>query len=189
MSRKFSLTRSNLRDAVLVLSCISAYFFPVSLLRIGISLCLLGAGCFLHFLVKGVLIRNTVLCREGIYTFTRHPYYTANYLIDIGFCLLSGNTYLVLAYPFLFFWAYGPTLRKEERYLTSAYGDQYVRYSLATAQVLPDRESMHRWRDFLKGFSISRISNRERARIARFCIGAATILLLHDIREEGLARV
>jgi hypothetical protein len=48
---------------------------------------------------------------------------------------------------------------------------------------------MNRWRDFLKGFSISRISKRERARIARFCIGAATILLLHDIREEGLGEL
>jgi protein-S-isoprenylcysteine O-methyltransferase Ste14 len=97
--QRFSLARSNLRGAVLLLGCGSAYFFPASPLKIGISLLLLGAGCLLHLLVKGVLIRNTVLCKEGIYTFTRHPYYTANYLIDTGFCLLSGNTYLLLAYP------------------------------------------------------------------------------------------
>jgi hypothetical protein len=187
--QRFSLTRSNLRDAVLLLGCASAYFFTASPLKTGISLGLLGAGCFLHLLVKGVLIRNTMLCKEGIYRLTRHPYYTANYLIDTGFCLLSGNTYLVLAYPFLFFWAYGPTLRKEERYLTSVYGDQYRSYSLTTAQVLPDRHSVRRWKDFLKGFSISRISYREGARLARFCAGAAVILLLHDVRAEGFGEL
>jgi len=189
MSRRPSLTRSNLRDSILVLSSISACFCPVSSLRIGISLGLLACGCFLHLLVKGVLIRNTVLCREGIYRFTRHPYYTANYLIDTGFCLLGGNTYLVLAYPFLFFWAYGPTLRKEEGYLTSVYGDQYVHYSHTTAQVLPDPQSVSRWKEFLGGFLISRISYREWARITRFCMAAAVILLLHDVRAEGIGEL
>ena len=65
------------------------------------------------------MIRNRVLCTQGAYAVVRHPYYLANYLIDIGFCLASGNVYLVLAYPFLFFWAYGPTLRSEESLLAS----------------------------------------------------------------------
>ena len=186
MSRGISLGRSNLRDVILILSCISAWFFPVSPLKIGVSLGLLGAGCCLHLLVKGVLIRNTVLCKDGIYKFTRHPYYTSNYLIDISFCLLSGNTYLVLAYPFLFFWAYGPTLKKEEHYLASEHETQFFPYALETAQVLPDAVSMSHWKEFLKGFSTSRISSREIARIMRFCIGAAFVLLIHDVRKEGL---
>ena len=189
MLPKRLLTRSNLRDVTLVLSSVAAYFCPVSILRTGLSLGLLGVGCCLHLLVKGELTRNTVLCREGIYRFTRHPYYTANFLIDIGFCLLSGSIYLVLVYPFLFFWAYGPTLRDEERYLTSLYGDQYACFSHATAQVLPDGQSVVHWKNFLRGFSASRISYRERARIVRFCIGAAVILLLHDIGEEGIGEI
>jgi protein-S-isoprenylcysteine O-methyltransferase Ste14 len=56
----------------------------------------------------------------------RHPYYLANYLIDTAFCLLSGNSYLLLAYPFLFFWSYGPTFRKEETALKGRHGKRTV---------------------------------------------------------------
>jgi hypothetical protein len=73
--------------------------------------------------------------------------------------------------------------------LTSIYGDQYLRYSLTTAQVLPDRQSVNSWKHFLAGFSISRISYREGARIVRFCAGAAAILLLHDVRAEGFGEL
>ena len=90
-----------------------------------IGFCLLAIGCFLHIVAKGVLIRNVVLCNRGIYAVVRHPYYLANYLIDSSLCVLSGNLYLVAAYPFLFFWSYGPTLRKEESFLASKYGDAF----------------------------------------------------------------
>jgi protein-S-isoprenylcysteine O-methyltransferase Ste14 len=62
----------------------------------------LAVGSLLHFVVKGVLIRNSVLCKDGIYSVVRHPYYLANYIIDSSFCLITGNMYLVFMYPFLF---------------------------------------------------------------------------------------
>ena len=177
--------RGNLRDIVVAVSCILALFSPVNGTKTAISLLLLMAGCLLHMLVKGVLIRNTVLCREGIYRLTRHPYYTSNYVIDLSFCLLSGNSYLLLAYPFLFFWAYGPTFRKEESYLASKY-EEYAQYGLETAQVLPDGGALRHWKDFLRGFSIKRITSNELARVMRFWTIACFMLLLHDVRVEGL---
>jgi len=57
------LHRGNLRDIVVGASCLLALFCPVNGTMTAISLLLLVAGCFLHLLVKGVLIRNTVLCR------------------------------------------------------------------------------------------------------------------------------
>jgi protein-S-isoprenylcysteine O-methyltransferase Ste14 len=182
------INRSNLRDIVVVLSCILALFYPANDTKIILSLLLLAAGCFLHLLVKGVLIRNTVLCKGGIYRLTRHPYYTSNYLIDLSFCLLSGNSYLLLAYPFLFFWAYGPTLRKEESYLASRYED-YVQYGLETPQVLPDGHALSHWRGFFRGFSIKRITAYELSRVMRFWTIACFMVLLHDVRTEGLAEL
>jgi hypothetical protein len=41
MGRSLALRRSNLRDVVLVLCCISVYFFSLSPVRIAISLVLL----------------------------------------------------------------------------------------------------------------------------------------------------
>ena len=180
--------RGNLRDIVAVVSCILALFYPVNVTKTVISLLLLAAGCFLHLLVKGVLIRNTVLCKEGIYRLSRHPYYTSNYVIDLSFCLLSGNSYLLLAYPFLFFWAYGPTFTKEESYLSSKF-EEYSQYRLETPQVLPDGRVLGHWRDFLRGFSIKRVTRNELARVIRFWTIACFMLLLHHLRAEGLREI
>ena len=53
----------------------------------------------------------------------RHPYYLSNFAIDYSFCVLSGNPYLLLIYPFLFFWSYQPTMSEEEHFLHSIHGE------------------------------------------------------------------
>jgi hypothetical protein len=139
----------------------------------------------LHFLSKGILVRNAVLCENGIYRFVRHPYYLANYLIDSGFCVLSGNVYLLLVYPFLFFWAYGPTLRKEEALLGSLHEAAFARHSAEVPQVFPDRASLRDWRMVLDGFRRGRITWKETGRIARFFSLGFLILLIHELRADG----
>jgi hypothetical protein len=174
------LTRSGLRDAVILLSVSSAVFCTVTTAEISVAFFLLLLGSFVHFLSKGVLIRNEVLCTEGIYRIIRHPYYLANFLVDFSFCLMSGNHYLVLFYPFLFFWSYGPTLRKEEGTLTEKHGDSSVAYLLSTPPVFPDRRSIQQVRRLFAGFSLTRISGKEVARIVRFYAMALLILAVHQ---------
>ncbi len=175
------LTRSRLRDVVILLSIGSALFYPVTVAEEVISLLLLIAGAFLHYVTKGVLIRNEVLCKEGIYSVVRHPYYMANYLVDSSFCLLSGNPYLLLLYPFLFFWCYGSTIRTEENTLTEAHGGSSMGYMLTTPQVFPDRYSIYRFGHILDGFSSKRISHKEMARIIRFFAMGLLILTIHRV--------
>ena len=189
-SFKYSiLNRSNLRNVIIILSCASTLYYPVTRTAVAISLFLLFAGSLLHFFVKGVLVRNTVLCKDGIYRLTRHPYYTSNYLIDVSLCLLSGNQYLLVAYPFLFFWAYGPTFRKEEAHLMTLYPDEYHRYGLETPQVLPDTSATRHWKRFLDGFLVSRVTPNELVRILRFWTVALLLLLVRDLRKEGLGEL
>src|SRR4030042_5025842 len=116
-SKRWRLYRGNLRNIVILISAISALFYPISGLKIIISLTILTVGCALHFIVKGILVRVKILCKDGVYASVQHPYYLANYLIDSSFCFLSGNSYMILLYPFLFFWAYGPSLTGEENLL------------------------------------------------------------------------
>lgn len=172
------LTRSGLRDAVLLLCAASAFFYPLTVVETGVALLLLVLGSSMHFITKGVLIRNRVLCREGVYGIVRHPYYLANYLIDSSFCVLSGNRYLLLLYPFLFFWSYGPTFRKEEGTLTEMHSEESVAYMLGTPPVFPDRHSVRGAHPFA-GFSWRRISGKEVARIMRFYAMAPLIVVIH----------
>ncbi len=180
------LNRGNLRDTIFVISVASSLVYGIDTTRLCISFLLLTIGSVLHFITKGILIRNVALCKEGTYGIVRHPYYLANYVIDSSFCLLSGNIYLLLMYPFLFFWAYGPTLSEEERTLTSTHGAAYVQYSLEVPQVLPKGQSIKTWKNIVSGFSKKRITAKEMSRLTRFWGMAIFLTLLHDLSEEGL---
>ncbi|MGD0233882.1 MAG: hypothetical protein ABSC55_05015 [Syntrophorhabdales bacterium] len=185
-TEKNLLTRSNVRDIVVLFSFASSVICRSSTTTMVIGFCLLAIGCFLHIVAKGILVRNVVLCNRGIYAVVRHPYYLANYLVDSSLCVLSGNLYLVAAYPFLFFWSYGPTLRKEENFLASKYGDEFLNDSFNTPQVFPDRASLKDWRRLFEGFSIRRITLKECSRITRFCSLGFAIMLIHTVRIGSL---
>lgn len=180
------LNRSNLRDILLLCSAFSSLVFSLTTIEMAFGLGLLGAGCLLHLVVKGQLIRNVVLCRTGLYGMVRHPYYLANYVIDSAICLLSGNIYLVVLYPFFFFWAYGPTFEKEEGYLASQHGHLFHQHAAGTPQIFPHGGSLSNWSTLLEGFSPKRISLKEWARTARFWASALFIVSIHEVRTEGL---
>ena len=181
------LTRSNLRDVVLLCCFASALMYGVNNLSIILGFTLLVSGCFLHMAAKGILIRNVVLTNRGVYGVIRHPYYLANYLIDTSFCILSGNPYLLLVYPFLFFWAYGPTLRSEEKLLNEKHGDTFLNDSFAIPQVFPDRVSLGGLKKLFEGFSLKRITAKECSRVARFSSMGFAITLIHELKPEGLS--
>jgi protein-S-isoprenylcysteine O-methyltransferase Ste14 len=181
-----TLYRGNLRNLVRVLSYLSVFFFRVNTTEIIAAFILLGLGCVVHYITKGELIRNVIMCSNGIYGIVRHPYYMANYLIDVSFCLLSGSPYLLLIYPFLFFWVYGPTLRKEERFLAETHNEPYIEYMLDVPQVFPDSYFAKYLKEIFSGFSKKRISRNEVSRIMRFWATALFILFLHTIKGIDL---
>ena len=183
------LHRGRLRDVVIVLAVVSTFFFSPGLAAQCVAVGLLVVGGGLHLLVKGQLIRNRVLCTQGAYAVVRHPYYLANYLIDTGFCLLAGNVYLVLAYPFLFFWAYGPTLRSEESLLASLHGPEFDAYRAGVPQVFPDATLFASLGTLGRDFSWRRISAREVKRLFRCAFVAALLVLLGRIGPDGWREV
>ncbi|MGA7874083.1 MAG: hypothetical protein WCA08_00340 [Desulfoferrobacter sp.] len=184
--QKARLNRGNLRDMIIIMAFTSVLFSPPAEIPILVGFAALTIGTLLHFLVKGVLVRNSVVCKEGIYSMVRHPYYLANYIIDSAFCIMSGNIYLVLIYPFLFFWAYGPTMQNEENHLRSIHGEQYALFDHSTPQVLPASHSFPDFKGLFFGFSAGRITPQELIRIGRFWGVAFFIALLQELRVDGL---
>ncbi len=179
------LYRGNVRDIIIVLSLISAIFFPITYTRIAVGLCVLVIGTLLHILTKATLIRNRVLCQDGVYRICRHPYYLSNFIVDMSFCLLSGNIYLVFVYPFVFFWAYGPTFNFEENKLFAKHPEEFVPYLLNTPQVFPYLGSFREFSTILNDASMGRVSRKEWVRISRFWIVAMVILLVQSFFAGG----
>lgn len=183
------INRSNLRDIIIIVCLLSSFVCNLDNLRLVLSFFLLAFGCFFHYVTKGVLIRNVVLCKGGTYNVVRHPYYMANYIIDSSFCLLSGNVYLLLIYPFLFYWSYGPTIRQEEGSLAALHGDEFLQYSLNVPQVFPDAYSIRNMKEVIRGFSRQRITRNEISRFMRFWATGLLIVFIHTIKEEYLAEL
>lgn len=188
-AKKNLLTRSNLRDIVLVCSFLSTVFCDVTQGEVAFGFFLLALGCFLHVVTKGILIRNVTLCTGGVYRVVRHPYYLSSYLIDSSFCLLGGNDFLLLLYPFLFFWSYGPTMRKEEALLAERYGDAFMTYRLEVPQVFPHSSSFKQLRTLFEGFSLERITWKECGRVSRFCSLGIFLTLIHDVAGNRLSNL
>jgi len=187
--RRPLINRSNLRDIIIVVCLISAVLYDLDWVRLSVAGALLTFGCFFHYMTKGVLIRNVVLCREGTYGVVRHPYYMANYLIDSSFCLVSGNVYLLLIYPFLFYWSYGPTIRKEEATLARLHDSEYLRYSLDVPQIFPDAYSVRSMKGVGKGFSMQRITRNEISRFMRFWATGFLIIFIHTLKTTDMQRL
>ncbi len=186
--KRFFLNRGNIRDALVATSIVLSLLLPAGIdpVRVSFALFLLLVGISLHLVVKGQLIRNDVLCTEGAYGLVRHPFYLANFLVDLSICMIVGNLYLIALYPFLFFWAYGPTLKVENQRLSRIHGAQYTKYESKVSEIFPNPLSIGVLRTFFQGFSWARVSKNEIIRIIRFCAVASLLLLIQDVRTEGI---
>jgi protein-S-isoprenylcysteine O-methyltransferase Ste14 len=153
-----------------------------SLFRIGAGMGIIGMGCLFHLLIKGQLIRNVVLCNQGFYSIVRHPYYFSNFVIDGGFCILSGSEILLYLFPFIFFWAYGPALNNEEKHLEEIHGQAYRDFRALVPQMLPSTGSSRLIPQMFRSFSGSRISLQEFKRILRMASAACLVAFVNSAR-------
>jgi isoprenylcysteine carboxyl methyltransferase (ICMT) family protein YpbQ len=136
MRRLKSKPRGLLRDVTIVAGLI--LFVPdVRFMTVGTALLLLGLS--LQVWSKGCLVRNSTVTNSGPYRIVRHPFYLANFLIDEGACIISGNLWLIGAYLLTFLCVYLPTIRREEDGLTASHGDDYSVFAKNVPALFPYR--------------------------------------------------
>lgn len=126
-------SRGVLRDIVLIAALI---FLRFSWTWFFVGLGIFLVGCALHFWSKGCLVRNWVVTMSGPYRLVRHPFYLANFIIDVGICVMSGNVYLLAVYLPLFLIAYIPVIQAEESDLIEAH-EEYREFARAVPRLLP----------------------------------------------------
>ncbi len=107
----------------------------VKLLWIGTTLIALGTALRLY--ASGFIIKNEQLATYGPYALVRHPLYTGNILIIIGFSVSSGiwwTAFLALN----FFWFYYPTaIEYEDRKLNRIFSAAWESWSARTPALIP----------------------------------------------------
>jgi protein-S-isoprenylcysteine O-methyltransferase Ste14 len=123
---------------------------------IGILLIALGEAIRL----AGVAAAGTVTRRRsrtvqrlvtyGIFAWMRNPLYVGNFLIWMGFTVISGVLWFIPVAILLFAVEYTLIVRYEEGVLESIFGDEYLRYKSHTSRWFPrppagDEEGEHAW--------------------------------------------
>jgi hypothetical protein len=150
----------------------------------GAPLLLLGTA--LHFWAKGCLRQNKAVATGGPYRFVRHPFYLANAMIDASLAIMSGWWAIRIALAFWWLAVYLPVIRREERYLTAAFGSVYEEYKKRVPCLIP-------WRRPLppgEGFSWRNPNIAVEGEVSRALrLSAYPLLLLActDLRAEGFA--
>lgn len=115
----------------------------ISLNSITIGSAVMLVGGLFHLWAIGCLVRNTKLTTGGPYRFVRHPFYSANFIIDIGICLCGFNPHfingylIIIGYLILYYVIYYSRTKMEERHLIELFGKQYEEYQQKVPRLIP----------------------------------------------------
>ena len=90
------------------------------------------------------------LVTYGIFAWMRNPLYVGNFLIWMGFIVISGVLWFIPVAIILFAIEYSFIVRYEEGVLESIFGAEYLRYKNTTSRWFPrppatDEEGEHHW--------------------------------------------
>ena len=98
-------------------------------------------GILVRLYASGFVMKNKELATDGPYAFVRHPLYTGNILMLVGFCLANGQIWpwFVGAF-FLWFW-YPTAISYEDNKLERIFDDSWRAWSANTPALMPRRVS------------------------------------------------
>ena len=101
----------------------------VGLLVAGLLLILWGLYTFARVHTGIIPMRAaTQIVEHGPYRFSRNPMYTGMATAYLGGALIMNSGWALIMLPFVMLALYNLVIRKEERYLSSAFPDEYASY-------------------------------------------------------------
>jgi protein-S-isoprenylcysteine O-methyltransferase Ste14 len=132
--RYHEAARQALAVVLVLLYTVTAAPIPM-LVVVGLAVALVGALVRLY--ASGFIIKNQELATDGAYRFVRHPLYTGNILLVIGFAL-AGSRWWGIPLALFFFWFYYPTaIEYEDRKLQRIFGAAWDQWSARTPALVP----------------------------------------------------
>lgn len=98
------------------------------------------------------------LVTYGIFSWSRNPLYNGNFLVWIGFCVISGVLWFLPFAVLIFAAEYSLIVRYEEGVLESTFGRQYLDYKNCVPRWLPKKpdepvKGEHDWRGAIRSES------------------------------------
>ena len=101
----------------------------------GLPIILLGEG--IRIWSSGYITKNKALVQDGPYAMTRHPLYLGNFLIGLGFAVMTAQIGLILLYGVAFGIIYFSTIEEEEESLRERFGQEFSEYARQVPPFIP----------------------------------------------------
>lgn len=102
---------------------------------IGLPIVLIGEA--IRTWSSGHIVKDNTLTISGPYGLTRNPLYFGNFILGLGFVIMSGVVFLLFVFLPIFFFIYDATITKEERFLAEHYGDYFKVYKKRVPRFFP----------------------------------------------------
>jgi protein-S-isoprenylcysteine O-methyltransferase Ste14 len=94
-------------------------------------------GMLVRLYASGFIIKNKQLATDGPYSLVRHPLYTGNLLLLVGFTFASGQWWALIVSG-CFWWFYYPTaVEYEDRKLHGGFGAEWEQWSENVPAIIP----------------------------------------------------
>jgi protein-S-isoprenylcysteine O-methyltransferase Ste14 len=108
---------------------VPTFFYP------GVVLAVLGMLVRLY--ASGYIVKNEQLATDGPYSLVRHPLYTGNLLLLVGFTVASALWWTVLVSLWFWWFYYPPAIEYEDRKLRRMFGDRCAQWQQSMPAVIP----------------------------------------------------
>jgi protein-S-isoprenylcysteine O-methyltransferase Ste14 len=132
--RYHEAARQALAVVLVLLYTVTAAPIP-KLVVLGLAIAVVGALVRLY--ASGFIVKNQELATDGAYRFVRHPLYTGNILLVIGFAF-AGSRWWGIPLALFFFWFYYPTaIEYEDRKLQRIFGAAWDQWASRTPALVP----------------------------------------------------
>ena len=96
------------------------------------------AGMLIRLYASGHIMKNKELAQSGPYAVVRHPLYTGNILLVIGFAIANQSLWAIpLAVAFFWFY-YPPAIEYEDRKLLGIFGQAWRDWAAQTPALVPN---------------------------------------------------
>ena len=95
-------------------------------------------GTLVRVYASGYIMKNKELAQSGPYALVRHPLYTGNILLILGFSV-ANTSFWAIPLALLFFWFYyPPAIEYEDRKLRGIFGQAWDEWASRTPALVPN---------------------------------------------------
>jgi protein-S-isoprenylcysteine O-methyltransferase Ste14 len=128
------VARQGLAVVLILVFALTSQAIP---LTAAIGLIAAGLGTLIRLYASGYIMKNRELAVSGPYGFVRHPLYTGNILLVMGFSVANTSLWAIPVALAFFCFYYPPAIEYEDRKLHGIFGDSWKDWASRTPALLP----------------------------------------------------